>query len=70
MSMFAQPCLFMICILCSYKSPRYQVSVYRTIGPLVSLSDKCQIHISDSTLVIKILDSTCLKKPYLALHTT
>ena len=24
-------------MLCSYTSPRYQVSVYRTIGPLVTI---------------------------------
>ena len=24
------------CIFCAYKRPRYQVSVYRTIGPLVN----------------------------------
>ena len=27
-----------ICILCAYMRPRYQVSVYRTIGPLVFFS--------------------------------
>ena len=31
----AQPFLFRICMLCAYTRPRYQVSVYRTIGPLV-----------------------------------
>ena len=34
-------------MLCSYTSPRYQVSVYRTIGPLVIISmqeDHWQIH--------------------------
>ena len=28
--------LFRICMLCAYTRPRYQVSVYLTIGPLVS----------------------------------
>ena len=32
---FAQPFLFRICMFCAYTRPRYQVSVYRTIGPLV-----------------------------------
>ena len=32
---FAQPFLFKMCMLCAYMSPRYQVSVYRTIVPLV-----------------------------------
>ena len=30
------PCFFSrFCIFCAYTRPRYQVSVYRTIGPLV-----------------------------------
>ena len=28
------------CIFCAYTRPRYQVSVYRTIGPLVSFFDE------------------------------
>ena len=35
---FAQPCLFRVCMLSSYKSPRYHVSVYRTIDPLVTIN--------------------------------
>ena len=35
MSRFAQPFLFRIFMLCAYTRPRYQVSIYRTIGPLV-----------------------------------
>ena len=34
MSRFVQPFLFRICMVCAYTRPRYQVSVYRTIGPL------------------------------------
>ena len=34
-SRFAQPFLFKICMFCASTRPRYQVSVYRTIGPLV-----------------------------------
>ena len=37
LSKFAQPFLFRICMMCAYTRPRYQVSVYRTIGPLVCL---------------------------------
>ena len=35
MSRFAQPFLFRLCMVCAYTRHRYQVSVYRTIGPLV-----------------------------------
>ena len=34
-SRFAQPFLSRFCMFCAYTRPRYQVSVYRTIGPLV-----------------------------------
>ena len=36
MSRFAQSFLSRFCMFCAYTRPRYQVSVYRTIGPLVS----------------------------------
>ena len=29
-------------MLCAYKRPRYQVSVYRTIGPLVCISSELE----------------------------
>ena len=29
------PCFFRFCMVCAFTRPRYQVSVYRTIGPLV-----------------------------------
>ena len=35
MSRFAQPFLTRVCLLFAYTSPRYQVSVYMTISPLV-----------------------------------
>ena len=35
MPRFAQPFLFRICMFCAFSRPRYQVTVYRTIGPLV-----------------------------------
>ena len=34
-SKFAQPFLSRMCMFGAYTRPRYQVSVYRTIGPLV-----------------------------------
>ena len=34
-SRFAQPFLSRYCMFCAYTRPRYQVSVYRTIGPLI-----------------------------------
>ena len=34
-SRLAPPFLFRICMLYAYTRPRYQVSIYRTIGPLV-----------------------------------
>ena len=34
-SWLAKPFLYRFCMFCTYTRPRYQVSVYRTIGPLV-----------------------------------
>ena len=31
----AQPFLSRFCMFCAYTRPRYQVSIYKTIGPLV-----------------------------------
>ena len=30
-----------VCIFCAYTRPRYQVSIYRTIGPLVYFFRYC-----------------------------
>ena len=39
MSRFAQPFSSRLCMFCAYTGPRFQMSVYRTIGPLVSVDD-------------------------------
>ena len=46
-------------MFCAYTRPRYQVSVYRTIGLLVILNYAINYH-NDKTLVI-ILFFSCLK---------
>ena len=47
MSRFGQPFVTRFCTFCNYTSPIYQVSVYRTIDPLVLLYSlqKCKVNI-------------------------
>ena len=41
--MLCSAILTRFCKFCAYSRPRYQVSVYRTIGPLISSSGDCVV---------------------------
>ena len=52
-------------MLCAYMRPRYQVSVYRTIGPLVLSSNR-----NRSALVLELLSNKSLRARDLIFFTT
>ena len=54
-SKFAPPFLSRFCMFCAYTRPRYQVSIYRTIGPLVlRMATNTEIGIQIFTDYLKI----------------
>ena len=45
-------------MFCAYPRPRYKVSVYRTIGPLVSkLLSKCSVKLHPNKRTLKFKDA-------------
>ena len=46
-----------MCMLCAYTRPRYQVSVYRTIGPLVFLLLRQDMGSDSISLLIVLPDA-------------
>ena len=54
------------CLFCAFTRPRYQVSVYRTIGPLVSKSNSslyCLQSCSNAFQIDRLDSSIIAKKP-------
>ena len=60
MSRFDQPFLSRFCMFCAYARPRYQVSVYRTIGPLVLYIIKFTFLQVARIALITLIQTTCL----------